>query len=130
MQNIWLIVAAVALLLGVAWLLVARLLENRRRLLGLESEIGELRKQLSIFNEGAVGIGRRLVDTERLINSLSSEQAKLLRQSADLSYEQASVLAEQGADIDEIIDRCNMPRAEAELVVLISRQLKESERAG
>ena len=36
MQNIWLIVAAVALLLGVAWLLVARLLENRRRLLGLE----------------------------------------------------------------------------------------------
>ena len=131
MPTEWMIYAGAAvivLLLG--GVLIRRLQHDGRNIEALEAEIAELRKSIAIFNEGAMGIGQRLVDAERQLNSLSQEQARFQSLSADHSYTQAQELAAQGATVEELMSKSQLPRAEAELIVLIYTQLHEPEAPG
>ena len=92
---------------------------DRKRLDSVTAELATLKHDLSIFNDGAQGIGRRLVEAEKQLKSVANDQAQLKQQTSNQSYTEAAVLVAEGLSVDEIVERCELSRAEVELMVLL-----------
>jgi hypothetical protein len=92
----------------------------RKRMDLMASELDELKRNLNIFNDGAQGIGRRLVEAEKQLKMVASDQAQLKQQGGTQSYTDAANMVAQGLTVDEIVDRCDLSRAEVELMILLS----------
>ena len=120
--QLWL--AALLLLSCIAVLVyaVVRLQRSNRQLDHLEAELGELRNSLLIYNEGAQGIGRRLVQAEHRLKSLVNDQAQLASQLGEQPYTEAARLVAQGLSVDEIVEQCSLSRAEVELMKLLNER--------
>ena len=112
-----LVVLAGALLLG----------RYKRRLDNMNTELEQLKRNLSIFDDGAQGIGRRLVDAERQLKSVVSDQAQFKQQSSNQSYTDAASLVAQGLSVDQVVEKSDLSRAEVELMVLLRESGIESD---
>lgn len=118
--------AAVALMAGgvavMAWVTTHRL---QRKLLAMELLVKELlkardstRKQLNELHTSAMGAGQRLMDLEKGILSVAERQQEFTQQDPDSRlYSRAAKMVELGAGIEEIMTECELPKAEAELLV-------------
>lgn len=87
--------------------------EQQRQISGLEKQLHELRC-------GALGVGNRVQHVEgKLAQALErqDELAKVNNDPQSKLYGHAMKMIELGASIDEIIKECDLPRAEAELLV-------------
>lgn len=117
-SSLLLLVSAALLLLIV---LVAALMLNRykRRLDIMNAELCDLKRSLSIFDDGAQGIGRRLVEAERQLKSVVSDQAQFKQQSNNQSYTEAATLVAEGLSVDQVVEKSDLSRAEVELMVLL-----------
>ena len=62
------------------------------------------------------------VNQEQLNNQLQSLEQLLQQQPEDKLYTRAQKLVELGADIAEIMRECDIPRAEAEMLLSVHRQ--------
>jgi hypothetical protein len=91
----------------------------KRRLDVINAELVDLKRNLSIFDDGAQGIGRRLVEAERQLKSVVSDQVQFKHQSSNQSYTDAASLVAQGLSVDQVVDRSDLSRAEVELMVLL-----------
>ena len=112
-----LVVLAGALLLG----------RYKRRLDNMNTELEQLKRNLSIFDDGAQGIGRRLADAERQLKSVVSDQAQFKQQSSNQSYTDAASLVAQGLSVDQVVEKSDLSRAEVELMVLLRESGIESD---
>ncbi|ALO41480.1 DUF2802 domain-containing protein [Pseudoalteromonas phenolica] len=84
----------------------------------LRSEIAELRS-------GLMSIGKRLLACENFAKDLAQQQAAQKYDDPDAKiYSRAVKMIELGADLEEIMRECEIPRAEAEL--LLSLHQKQS----
>lgn len=92
---------------------------NRKRLDSVTAELADLKHDLSIFNDGAQGIGRRLVEAEKQLKMVANDQAQLKQQTSNQSFTDAAVLVAEGLTVDQIVERCEISRAEVELMVLL-----------
>lgn len=92
----------------------------RKRMDLMSTELDELKRNLNIFNDGAQGIGRRLVEAEKQLKMVASDQAQLKQQSGTQTYTDAANMVAQGLTVDEIVARCDLSRAEVELMLLLS----------
>jgi CHASE3 domain sensor protein len=80
-------------------------------------------------NQQAEAQARTLVITRHL-QELDEKQTDIENQLRELKlqdpslrlYQRAADLVKQGASIDEIIDACDIPRAEAEMLVMVHKQ--------
>lgn len=89
----------------------------------LQSETEELRA-------GVIGIGQRVLVIQEQQQLLQQELAALQQQQQAMSlsdpeskiYSRAVKMVELGADLEEIIRECELPRAEAELLFNLHRQ--------
>ncbi len=99
---------------------VVRLQRSKRQLADVETELVALRNSLLIYNEGAQGIGRRLVQAEQQLKSVVNDQAQLVNQLGEQPYTEAARLVAQGLGVDEIVEQCALSRAEVELMKLLN----------
>ena len=82
----------------------------------LRSEIGELRT-------GLLSIGKRVLEVENQNQDLLQQQAAQKYDDPDAKiYSRAVKMVELGADLDEVIRECELPRAEAELLFSLHKK--------
>ena len=85
-----------------------------------QRQISDLNSQLHEIRCGAIGVGSRVQEVEGKLAQAIERQTELQSQYHDPQaklYSHAMKLVERGAGIDEIIQECELPRAEAELLV-------------
>jgi len=84
-----------------------------------------LRSEIAEFRSGLMSIGKRLLACENFAKDLAQQQAAQKYDDPDAKiYSRAVKMIELGADLDEIMRECEIPRAEAEL--LLSLHQKQS----
>ena len=118
-QSLLLLIATAVVLILVVVAGAALLGRYKRWLDTINAELLDLKRNLSIFDDGAQGIGRRLVEAERQLKSVVSDQVQLKQQSSNQSYTDAASLVAQGLSVDQVVDRSDLSRAEVELMVLL-----------
>ncbi|SEA48986.1 DUF2802 domain-containing protein [Alkalimonas amylolytica] len=132
-----------ALSLLVAWLLWRSLQHSSellarsdQRLLQQDStddnqqELRLLRAELAELRSGVIGVGQRVLELESQLQSqqqLLTEQAEQLQavqliEPESKIYSRAMKMVQLGADLEEIMRECELPRAEAELLFNLHQQ--------
>lgn len=121
--NLLLVSAFVFLLGGFAWILVisSRLKKIIKR--QAESEAG-LKKQVQVLASGSIGMGRRLVAIEKKLNIAVERQSEILSKEGSVSYNRSMELLDMGATVDDLVAKCGLIRAEAELIDLLFKESK------
>jgi type II secretory pathway pseudopilin PulG len=115
-----LLVAIVALVL--LWLGMSR---SKRKLQAMELLLKELlkardsaRKQLNELHSSALGTGQKLGELEKGILTIAERQQELVLRDPDSRlYSRAARMVELGAGLDEVMAECEIPKAEAELLI-------------
>ncbi|MGL4979381.1 MAG: DUF2802 domain-containing protein [Plesiomonas sp.] len=83
-------------------------------------------KTLEELHGGFMGLGNEL-------HQVTDKQDRLTQKLAEVTYadpeqrlySRATKLAEMGAGLDELMSECELPKAEAELLLNLQRQIKE-----
>lgn len=87
----------------------------------------ELHQQMRALTSAALGMGERVLEMERRQRHLAERQENFdIYESANQPYEQAIKMAQHGAKIEELVDRCGVSENEAHLIDLMSRLDKAS----
>ena len=133
-----LLLSGLALLLGVLALLLLWFHHERlqRKLQAMELLLKELlkardsaRKQLNELHTSTLGVGQKLGQLAKEIVSVEERQQEMVLQDPDgRLYSRAARMVELGADIDEVMAECEIPKAEAELLISLraAKQRKPS----
>lgn len=103
--------------------LTAQLESVQQQKASLQTETEELRA-------GVIGVGQRVLVIQEQQQRIQQELAELQEQQQALAlsdpeskiYSRAVKMVELGADLEEIIRECELPRAEAELLFNLHRQ--------
>lgn len=103
--------------------LTAQLESAQQQKVSQQTETEELRA-------GVIGVGQRVLVIQEQQQRLQQELAELQEQQQALAlsdpeskiYSRAVKMVELGADLEEIIRECELPRAEAELLFNLHRQ--------
>lgn len=86
---------------------------------------------------GIIGVGQRVLQLDTALTQLNSQVNAALQELADKQqaleltdpeskiYSRAMKMVQLGADLDEIIRECELPRAEAELLFNLHQQKKQ-----
>jgi len=90
--------------------------ENDRQREAVKRELQELRS-------GTIGVGRRMLDLEKKTSQQDArlDEAKQQDPQAKL-YTRAMKMVDLGAGVDELINECEIPKAEAELMIRLHRK--------
>lgn len=84
-----------------------------------------VRNETHAMGSGSIGVGQRLVEVEKRLNSTMEKQAELEQKDpGNLPYAYAMRLAEMGATADDLVKNCGLARSEAELISLVQAELK------
>ena len=82
-----------------------------------------LRSEVSELRTGLLSIGKRVLEVEQQNQELMQQQAAQKYDDPDAKiYSRAVKMVELGADLDEVIRECELPRAEAELLFSLHKQ--------
>lgn len=124
-------VALVSAVLGVMLGLVAfkRIRQLKDQLTDARNEtyllVKALRNETHAMGSGAIGVGQRLVEVEKRLNSTVERQMEIeQRDPGSLPYAYAVRLVEMGATADDLVNSCGLARVEAELITLVHSELK------
>lgn len=86
-------------------------------------QINILRSEVSELRTGLMSIGKRVLEVEQQNQELIQQQAAQKYDDPDAKiYSRAVKMVELGADLDEVIRECELPRAEAELLFTLHKQ--------
>ncbi|RLV61595.1 DUF2802 domain-containing protein [Parashewanella curva] len=77
-----------------------------------------LKRELDELRKGTIGVGRRVIDLEKKLkqNEARIDEAAQEEPQSRL-YTRAMKMVALGADVQEIVQECELPRAEAELLI-------------
>ncbi|HSG51604.1 MAG TPA: DUF2802 domain-containing protein [Rheinheimera sp.] len=146
----WLEVLIVAALLLISVVSIVTLLGKRQG--GVAEQMTQLEKQLEFsaqqqqkyqheideMRTGLIGVGQRVLQLESQLTELSAELGQAVQQLSDKQqameltepeskiYTRAMKMVQLGADLEEIMRECELPRAEAELLFNLHQQKKSS----
>ena len=123
--NLLLMLQFVILIAVVVW--AFRLSKRLERMKQHHSEV-ELnqKKQVQVLASGSIGMGRRLVAIEKKLNLAVEKQSEILSKEGGVSYNRAMELLEMGATIDDLVSKCGLIRAEAELISLLKQESRRN----
>ncbi|MDO6636592.1 DUF2802 domain-containing protein [Pseudoalteromonas carrageenovora] len=86
-------------------------------------QIHILRSEVSELRIGLLSIGKRVLEVEQQNQDLIQQQAAQKYDDPDAKiYSRAVKMVELGAELDEVIRECELPRAEAELLFSLHKQ--------
>ncbi len=119
--------AALVLLLLIARVksqLAQQLLQEKVHRTELEKQLTKANKQLLELRSVAMGLGQRLASQEEIITLFNERIVELEQEDTDSRlYSRASKMVQLGADINEVIAECELPKAEAELMYSLQQKL-------
>ncbi|MDD1783245.1 DUF2802 domain-containing protein [Enterovibrio sp. ZSDZ35] len=82
-----------------------------------------LSKQFNELRAGSIGMSQKLAELSHRFDDLLEKQNELEMHDQDGKlYSRASKMVELGADINELMEECDLPKAEAELLLSIRKQ--------
>ncbi|WP_429100495.1 DUF2802 domain-containing protein [Aeromonas veronii] len=88
----------------------------------LQGQLESLRKQMMELHTGAIGMGQRLQSVEGAMQQVNERQQELTMQDPERRlYSRAAKMVELGADLDEVMSECELPKAEAELLISLRK---------
>lgn len=89
-----------------------------------ESEQAQ-KKQVQVLASGSIGMGRRLVAIEKRLNMAVERQSEIIsKEGSSVSYNRAVELLDMGASVDDLVSKCGLIRAEAELISLLKKETR------
>lgn len=123
--NLLLVLALALLLVSFTWIFVlSKKLKNTIRN-HAETEANQ-KKQIQVLASGSIGMGRRLVAIEKKLNIAVERQSEILAKEGGVSYNRSMELLDMGATVDDLVAKCGLIRAEAELIDLLFKESKRS----
>ena len=130
MESQWLfnflLMLQFAILIGViVWALRLSKRLNQMKQRHEESELNQ-RKQVQVLASGSIGMGRRLVAIEKKLNLAVEKKSEILSKEGGVSYNRAMELLEMGATVDDLVSKCGLIRAEAELISLLKQESRRN----
>lgn len=95
-----------------------------------QSQNQQLQAELEELRSGLIGVGQRVLKMQERQQGLRQDLDELQQQQQVIAlsdpeskiYSRAVKMVELGADLEEIIRECELPRAEAELLFNLHRQ--------
>lgn len=104
-----------------------KLLEEKNKL--LERSQNQLNEVLHEVRSGALGVGNKVKELESVLIAIQSQQNELSNKQVELEqqdatqpmYTRAAKLVASGASIEDIMEECDLPRAEAELLLSLHK---------
>ncbi len=123
--NFLLILQFVILMGVIVWALRLSKRLNQMKQRHEESELNQ-RKQVQVLASGSIGMGRRLVAIEKKLNLAVEKQSEILSKEGGVSYNRAMELLEMGATVDDLVSKCGLIRAEAELISLLKQESRRN----
>ncbi|WP_017444719.1 DUF2802 domain-containing protein [Gayadomonas joobiniege] len=124
------LLAVLALLIG--WLLYRKIQRLNEQLQDYQAQLRTLKQEQLLLQQTAseavqssLGLGKKISLIEQHLTRNEQKYQQLKQSLADISlqdpaaklYNRANKLAQKGADIQELIDECEISRAEAELII-------------
>ncbi|WP_341662127.1 DUF2802 domain-containing protein [Vibrio sp.] len=95
----------------------------------LDKELQKANKQLLEVRSVVVGLGQRVSEQQDLIQHLNERIAELEQEDGDgRLYSRASKMVQLGADVNELIEECELPKAEAELMLSLQKKIAGKEK--
>lgn len=120
--NLLLVLQFVMIVALVVWVLRLSKKLTRTRKDVAEAEQAQ-KKQVQVLASGSIGMGRRLVAIEKRLNMAVERQSELIsKEGSSVSYNRAIELLEMGASVDDLVSKCGLIRAEAELISLLKKE--------
>ena len=96
--------------------------ESEASVARLQGQLESLRKQMMELHTGAIGMGQRLQSVEGAMQQVNDRQQELTLQDPERRlYRRAAKMVELGADLDEVMSECELPKAEAELLISLRK---------
>ncbi|EOX1768096.1 flagellar transcriptional regulator FlrD [Vibrio cholerae] len=100
----------------------------RQQIRNLDRELQKSNKQLLEVRSVMVGIGQKVSEQQDIIRHLNERLLELENTDADARlYTRASKMVQLGADLNELIQECELPKAEAELMMSLQNKLAGKE---
>ena len=132
MENILIILTILTLVLSFS-IIAFLFLSNRKgkvinsnldkRFSDLKQQNTILRSEIDELRGGLLNMGKRILQQEKLSQELSENQQALQYSDLDSKmYSRAVKMVELGAQLDEVMKECELPRAEAELLLSLHQQ--------
>lgn len=85
-------------------------------------EVLRLRREFKELQTGALGVTRQLNTLEQAHSDLQLKLQEVAEQDPDSRlYQRAAKLVASGATVEELMEECELPRAEAELLMAVHR---------
>jgi len=82
-----------------------------------------VKKQLIEVHSSSVGMGRKIQKLDMLIKKTEENQLNLVAQAPENRlYTRATKMVELGASVEELMLECELPRAEAELLLNLHKK--------
>lgn len=143
LSPMWLFWLLISIFAGVLLLLVFWcrrqfvLLQNELKIVRLQLEScqqisGAVQAETEELRAGIIGVGQSVLSMQEQHQLLTEQMVQLQEQQHAISlsdpeskiYSRAMKMVELGADLEEIIRECELPRAEAELLFNLHQQKK------
>ena len=95
---------------------------QKKELLIMYKELKNLENTISIFEDGAQGVGRRLLSAENQLQSLVSDQSEIKDKLICKSFSDASNLVSKGFSRDEVFSDSDLTKSEVDLLFLLNEK--------
>ncbi|EPF2646487.1 flagellar transcriptional regulator FlrD [Vibrio cholerae] len=100
----------------------------RQQIRNLDRELQKSNKQLLEVRSVMVGLGQKVSEQQDIIRHINERLLELENTDADARlYTRASKMVQLGADLNELIQECELPKAEAELMMSLQNKLAGKE---
>ncbi|MPY24877.1 DUF2802 domain-containing protein [Shewanella psychropiezotolerans] len=77
-----------------------------------------VKRELQELRSGTIGVGRRMLELEKRTSKQDARLDEVNQQDPQARlYSRAMKMVDLGASIDELIQECELPKAEAELII-------------
>lgn len=101
-----------------------------RQLASSQQQSAMAQSETDEFRSGIIGVGQRVLTLEGRLKQLKQDIAELQQQQQQIAlsdpeskiYSRAMKMVQLGAGLDEIMQECELPRAEAELLLTLHQQ--------
>ena len=95
----------------------------------LEREVQKANKQLLEVRSVVIGLGQKVSEQEDIMQHLLQRIKELEQADGDgRLYSRATKMVQLGADLNELIQECELPKAEAELMMSLQNKLSGREK--
>jgi len=90
-------------------------------------QIASLEHKLELVNRGAMGVGKRLISVEKLLQSTRHQQELIEQEIYPQSfYNRAVEMFRAGESVDSVMESCQLSRAECLLIERIHQSAEQS----